>query len=123
MYKPLFFIKDPDFSANKATPADVALFDIKDKKLLQFVHKSLGVKAIVFKKRELWEKENTVFHLDSVKNVGKIFEIELTSNGKPKQENATFTSYKNKFLPLLSKIIKGSNLDLVHFNDLNHKTF
>lgn len=111
--KTLIYYKRPDFSSNKIAQADVVLFEVKDKKLLSFLKKSLGIKAIVRKKRELWKKENIVFNLDTLKNIGKIFEIELTSQGNQKREQLTFSNYRNRFLPYLSKIIRGSNIDLV----------
>lgn len=100
--------------ANKANPAKIILYPIKDKKFLTFLSNTLGVKAIVDKKREQWKKDNTVFNLDNVQGVGKIFEIEVTTNegGKNKAQQV-FNNYQKKFLPHLTKIIKGSNLDLV----------
>ena len=69
---------------------------------------------IVKKKREVWRKSNTVFHLDIVRNVGKIFEIELQKSGEVKfSDQRQFKTYQNKFLPYLRKVIKGSNLDLI----------
>lgn len=110
----LVFYRRPNFSEKKVTPADVVLFPIKDKKILSFLSKALGIKVIVEKQRELWRKENTVFHLDNVKGVGKIFEIEVwTQPRKIKKDRSAFEKYKKEFLPYLDKIIKGSNEDLV----------
>lgn len=63
----LVYYKRPNFSQNKITSADVALLDVKDKNLLAVLQKTLGVKAIVIKKRELWRKDNCIFNLDTVK--------------------------------------------------------
>lgn len=111
--KTLIYYQRPDFSGEKATSANVSLLEVKDKNLLRFLQKILGVKAIVVKQRELWKKENTIFNLDTVKDIGKIFEIEVTVNNVTK-DKGTFNYYKNKFLPYLGKIVRGSNLDLAH---------
>ncbi len=112
--KLLVHYKRPDFVKEKITTAKVKLYNVKDNDLLLFLSDALGVKAIVKKKREVWKKSNTVFHLDDVKNVGKIFEIELQKKNKITiQDKKQFKEYQNKFLPYLGKIIKGSNVDLI----------
>lgn len=108
----LVYYERPDFEQGKATTAKVTLLPVKDKKLLNFLKKSLGVKAVVEKTREQWSKSNAVFNLDKVKCVGNIFEIEVTSKGA-KQDEATFDKYQELFSPYLTKLIKGSNIDLV----------
>jgi len=70
----LVFYRRPIFSEKKATPADIVLLQVKDKEILPFLSKALGVKVIVEKQRELWQKGNTMFHLDKVKSVGNVFE-------------------------------------------------
>lgn len=110
----LVYYERPDFEANKANPAKVILYSTKDKKILTFLSSVLGVKTIVVKKREQWKKDNTVFNLDDVQGVGKIFEIEVTTSEENKDKaQKVFNNYQKKFIPHLSKIIKGSNLDLV----------
>ncbi len=112
--KTLVYYERPDFTKNKGAVADIKLYDVNDNDLFPFLEKVLGVKAIVEKKREVWRKENTVFHLDTVKKVGKIFEIELQKKDKiNEKDRAIFESYKQKLEPFLGKIIKGSNVDLV----------
>ncbi len=109
----LIFYRRSSFS--KAVPAfsDLILYPAKDPDLFPFLQKILGVKVIVEKKRELWKKGNTVFHIDKVKGVGNIFEIEVWSSPKTtRQDPAAFAKYKEKFLPHLGKIIRGSNEDL-----------
>ncbi len=110
----LIFYRRGDFSQDKSNPADIYLYPVYDKELLNFLKEALGIKAIVEKTRERWSKDNTTFNLDDVKNVGKIFEIELgtTPENKGKDE-ATFRQYREKFLPHLGAVIKGSNVDLV----------
>lgn len=110
----LIFYTRPDFSEDKSTPADVSLYNVKDDNLLDFLRTCLGVKAVVIKTRELWQKDNTIFNLDDVEGVGKIFEIEVGTNKEDKEKDeAIFQKYKKAFLPFLDEIVKGSNVDLV----------
>jgi len=92
----------------------VKLYPVRDIQLLSFLQDTLGVIAIVEKKREIWEKANAVFHIDDVKDVGDIFEIELQKKNKiTNKDRKLFKSYQEKLLPLLGNAIKGSNVDLV----------
>lgn len=110
----LIYYRRPDFSSTSSTPADIVLFPVKNSKLLSFLIKALGVRVVVEKTRELWKKGNTVFHLDIVKDIGNIFEIEVQASSKTMSEDRLkFTEYRKKLLPYLEKIIKGSNEDLV----------
>ncbi len=110
----LVYYKRPDFQKEKSTISKVKLYDVKDKQLLPFLSDILGIKAIVKKKREVWRKSNAVFHIDNVKNVGGIFEVELQKRGKvTASDKKQFKLYKDKLLPYLGKVIKGSNVDLV----------
>lgn len=112
--KSLVYYERPDFQKAKDTTSDIKLYSVKDNQLLSFLEKSLGTKAIVEKKREVWKKSNTVFHIDTVKGVGGIFEIELQKKGKiTERDRAIFKSYQDKLLPFLGEVIKGSNVDLV----------
>ncbi len=109
----LVYYERPDFVIGKDTKADIALLEANNE-LLTFLEKSLGVTGIVEKKREVWRKENTVFHLDNVKGVGGIFEIELQKDGSiTKADRELFSSYQKSVSPYLGKVIKGSNIDLV----------
>ncbi len=110
----LVYYERPEFKSLKDTTSKVKLYNVMDKKLLPFLEESLGVKAIVEKKREVWKKANSVFHLDIIKDVGNVFEIELQKVGKiNKKDKAVFKEYQDQLNPYLGKIIKGSNLDLV----------
>jgi len=112
--KTLVHYERPDFIKGKDTVADVKLYSVTDAELLPFLQRSLGVKAIVEKKREVWRKANTVFHIDNVKGVGGIFEIELQKKGKITQnDRKLFAYYQKELLPYLGKVIKGSNVDLM----------
>ncbi len=110
----LIFYDRPDFKAGKQTAAKIKIYETKSAELLPVVMDALGVKAVVEKTREIWRKENTVFHLDTVKGVGKIFEIELQKKGNiTASDKKIFKGYQDRLLPHLGKVIKGSNVDLV----------
>lgn len=110
----LVYYDRPDFKKGKEATAKIKLYEVKDEELLPFLKESLGVKAIVEKKREVWRKDNTVFHLDEVKGVGKIFEVELQKFGKIIQKDIDmFKKYQKELLPYLGKVVRGSNVDLV----------
>lgn len=110
----LVYYERPTFKENRANPAKVLLYPTKDKEILGLLSNILGVKAIVVKKREQWKKDNAVFNLDDVQGVGKIFEIEVTaSEGSKDKDQQIFNNYQKKFKPHLTKLIEGSNLDLV----------
>ncbi len=110
----LIYYDRPDFKKGEETKAKIKLYEVKDKYLLPFLKESLGVKAVVEKKREIWRKDNTVFHLDDVKGVGKIFEIELQKTGNiTKKDTEKFNGYQKQLLPFLDNIVRGSNVDLV----------
>lgn len=110
----LIYYDRPDFKKGKQIAAKIKLYEVKDNELLPFLKESLGVRAVVEKKREVWRKDNTVFHLDDVKGVGKIFEVELQKFGKVNQKDiGIFKEYQKELLPHLGKVVKGSNVDLV----------
>lgn len=109
----LIFYQRASFSTTTNTPSDIILLPIQDSKILSFLSRVLGVRVVVEKTRELWKKENTIFHLDTVKDVGNIFEIEVWSSPKTElKDSQKFAEYKRKLLPYLDKIIKGSNENL-----------
>jgi len=110
----LVYYERPDFSAASGAASSLGLYDVEDDKLLPFLKRALGVAAIVEKKREVWRKANTVFHLDTVKGAGNIFEVELQKKGTiSEKDRKMFKSYQDKLLPVLGDVIKGSNIDLV----------
>lgn len=110
----LIYYRRPEFSSSRNTPADILLLPVRDPKLPPFLYKVLGAKVIVEKRREVWSKGNAVFHLDKVKGVGGIFEIEVWTKPKTlKQDRVKFAEYRKRLLPYLGKIIKGSNENLL----------
>lgn len=113
--KMLIYYERPNFTKSKNNIADIKLYSVIDNELLYFLKHTLGIKSIVYKKREIWRIGNTVFNLDTVRGIGNIFEIELQKNSKPnKKDIDTFNKYKKLFLPYLGKIIKSSNGDIVN---------
>ena len=110
----LVYYERPDFLKAKSTISKGRLYNVRDSQLLPFLSSVLGIKVIVKKKREIWRKSNTVFHIDNVKGVGGIFEIELQKEGKiTDTDQKQFKAYQNRLLPYLGKVIKGSNADLI----------
>jgi len=110
----LIFYRRPAFSTANMTSSDVIVLRVKDKKILYFLSRALGVKVIIKKQRELWRKGNTVFYLDKINGIGNVFEMEVRTRSKTmKQDKGNFERYKEKLLPHLDKIITGSNEDLV----------
>ena len=73
----------------------------------------LGVRAVVNKQREVWSKDNVVFNLDDVENVGRILEVEIHVEAGFDAE-AQLQEYLGLFGPYLGKQIVGSNEDLVN---------
>jgi adenylate cyclase class IV len=109
----VIYYERPDFIAGKETSSTVVLLKA-DPSTLEFLKVSLGVVVVVEKQREVWRKDNTVFHLDKVKGVGNLFEVELQKIGKiTATDRVLFAKYQNDLLPHLGKVIKGSNIDLV----------
>lgn len=110
----LIYYSRADFVEGKSTPADVKLYDVRDTDFLPFLKEVLGIKAVVEKVRERWRRGNIVFNLDQVKDVGKIFEIEITTTEEKKnQDEKVFADLREKLIPYLGGIVKGSNVDLV----------
>ncbi len=113
-HRELIYYQRPPFVERRGASATITLYPVRDSALFDFLRKALGVLAVVEKTRELWRKGNATFHLDHVKGVGNIFEIEISTtprNNSPDRKK--LADYRRKFLPYLSRMVKGSNLDLV----------
>lgn len=71
----LIYYNRPDTSGPKIS--DVTLCPVSEGKILrELLEKSLGVLAVVDKKREIFFLGNVKFHLDNVKGLGLFVEIE-----------------------------------------------
>ncbi len=89
------------------------IFEIHDLVIKDVLEAVLGIQTVVQKHREVWRKENTIFNLDQVREVGNIFEveIELDTNDNHEQQAA---HYKRLFLPYLGpELLNTSNEDLL----------
>ena len=91
---------------------DYQTWEVNDPRVKDILDAVLGVQAIVTKQRELWHKGNITFHLDVVKDVGQVFEIEAISEDGPEIE-AQVADLRSRFDPYLGHHISGSNEDLV----------
>jgi adenylate cyclase class IV len=110
----LIYYLRPDFCDADGTASQVQFHETDDEQLLPLLKRALGVLATVSKRREVWRKADTVFHLDTVERVGGIFEIEMQKDGDlTADDRALFAVYEQKLLPHLGAVIAGSNLDLV----------
>ncbi|MCA9367140.1 class IV adenylate cyclase [Candidatus Kaiserbacteria bacterium] len=108
----LIYYERPD-TLDAGVQADVKLIPANIE-TLRFCETAFGVRGIVEKQRELWQKDDVVFNLDTVTDVGELFEIELQ---KDEELTATdrdlFASYLDKCKPFLGEAASGSNIDLV----------
>lgn len=110
----LVFYVRPNFVKHSATASRLLLYRVHDKRLFPFLRATLGVSSVVEKTRELWKKGDAVFHLDRVKGVGEIFEIELRKAGRvTARDRSVFAEYQRRFTPFLGAVIRVSNGDLV----------
>ncbi|MFA5934402.1 MAG: CYTH domain-containing protein [Candidatus Paceibacterota bacterium] len=111
----LIYYERPNFKKGKGSTSDVSLFQTFDKQILSVLERSLGIKVVVEKKREVWRKDNTVFYLDVIKDIGNIFEVELQKDNGiiSERDKKLFEDYQKKLLPVIGKVVNGSNVDLV----------
>ena len=68
---------------------------------------ALGVRVIVKKQREQWRKENVLFNLEFVDDVGQIFEIEAIAEAG-RNITAQVEEYRRRFDAYLGPSIAGS---------------
>ena len=73
---------------------------------------ALGARAIVRKQRELWRKDNVIFNLDTVEEVGQILEVEVQDE-EGCDIDLQVDEYRSRLGPYLGGYITGSNEDLV----------
>ena len=77
----------------------------------ELLESTLGVSAVVRKRRERWTLGRTLFNLDTIDGIGTVFEAEVVlSNGGGADEAG---EYRRLFGPWLGAPILGSNEDLV----------
>ncbi len=87
------------------------LFPVRDRSVKQVLDIALGVRTIVRKRREQWRKGNTLFNLDEVQDVGRIFEVEVQLDDRDDPDHQV-SRYRTLFAPHLGDAITVSNEDL-----------
>ena len=78
----------------------------------EVLNTALGTRAVVCKQRELWLKDNVVFNLDTVQEVGQILEVEVQRK-EGYDIDAQVDEYRGILGPHLGDDIVGSNEDLI----------
>ncbi|PWA09752.1 hypothetical protein DCC39_12365 [Pueribacillus theae] len=98
--------------SNQESNIEFDYYQVKDAQILSIFTSLYGQAIKIKKDREVWSKDDVVFHLDTVEGVGKIFEIELLRSETP-PTNEDLEGYKQLFQGHLLKRIEGSNEDLI----------
>ena len=88
------------------------LWETDDPGIGEVLNSALGTRAVVRKQRELWEKDNVVFNLDTVQEVGRILEVEVQQKDGY-DIDAQVDEYRDLLSPHLGDDIVGSNEDLI----------
>ena len=97
---------------NGARTSQFQVWENTDAPVREILDAALSVRVIVHKQRELWRKDNVVFNLDTVEDVGQVFEVKAQArdNWDPDQQ---VLECRRLFGPYLGEDIVGSNEDLV----------
>ena len=101
-----------DRQENGARTSHFQLWEATDAPVREILDAALGVRVIVHKQRELWRKDNVVFNLDTVEDVGQVFEVEAQARDNWDSDQQVLES-RRLFGPYLGQDIVGSNEDLV----------
>ena len=101
-----------DRQEGNARTSTFQLWEISDAQLQEVLKAALGIRAVVRKSREMWHRENVIFNLDTVEEVGQILEVEVQEEDGCDIESQV-EEYKRLFEPYLGDYIEGSNEDLV----------
>ncbi|MXZ91142.1 MAG: class IV adenylate cyclase [Chloroflexi bacterium] len=88
------------------------LWETNDLGVGEVLERALGTRAVVRKRRELWEKDNAIFNLDAVEEIGQIFEVEVRQKDGYDIDSQV-REYRCLFEPYLGGYILGSNEDLI----------
>jgi adenylate cyclase class IV len=86
--------------------------EVNDPQIKDLLEIALGVRTIVRKRREVWQKGNATFNLDRVHGVGNVFEVEVQVSDAG-DELEQIAHYRHRFGPYLGADIVGSNEDMV----------
>ncbi len=89
-----------------------ALADVPDPAVGRMLASALGVSVVVRKRREQWHAHRTLFNLDTVEGVGRVFEAEVAADD-PAEAEALIARYKTLFGAYLGPPVGASNEDLL----------
>jgi adenylate cyclase class IV len=95
-----------------ARTSQFQLWEVTVAPLKEILDAALGVRVTVHKQREVWRKDNVVFNLDTVDDVGQVFEVEAQTLDQWDPDRQV-QEYRRLFGPHLGQDIDGSNEDLV----------
>ncbi|MCH6551994.1 MAG: CYTH domain-containing protein [Planctomycetes bacterium] len=89
-----------------------ALADVTDAAVGGMLAAALGVSAVVRKRREQWHAHRTLFNLDTIEGVGRVFEAEVAADD-PAEAEALIARYRALFDAYLGPSVGASNEDLL----------
>ncbi len=89
-----------------------ALADVPDPAVGRMLASALGVSVVVRKRREQWHAHRTLFNLDTIEGVGRVFEAEVAADD-PAEADALIARYKELFGAYLGPPVGTSNEDLL----------
>ena len=89
-----------------------ALADVPDPAVGRMLEAALGVSVVVRKRREQWHAHRTLFNLDTIDGVGRVFEAEVAADD-PAEAEALVARYKALFGAYLGPPVGASNEDLL----------
>lgn len=89
-----------------------ALADVPDPAVGRMLAAALGVSVVVRKRREQWHAPRTLFNLDTIEGVGKVFEAEVAADD-PAEADALIARYQALFGAYLGPPVGTSNEDLL----------
>ena len=101
-----------DIQETHSRVSQFQLWELRDSHIQEVLEAALGIRVVVRKQRELWRKDNVIFNLDTVEDVGQIFEVEAQQEDGYDIE-AQVEECRRLFGPCLGPRITGSNEDLV----------
>jgi adenylate cyclase class IV len=102
------------YDRNPVQEQDVTFqaWEVSDPTFKELFETVLGIRMVVQKRREVWQKDNIIFNLDEVAGVGNVFEVEFDlSQGD--YDEAQVVYYNTLFQPYLGAAITGSNEDIL----------
>jgi adenylate cyclase class IV len=97
-----------DRSSNEST-VEFEYYEFRDEQIVSMLQSLFGEPVIVVKEREIWTLHHLIFHLDTVEEIGTLFEVEAIGHTDMVDWNACM----DRIQPYLTGKIEGSNEDLV----------